>query len=67
MNLFLSKACFAIRELLGAAIIAMLAIGTNRLAAEEPLPSQDKRSRGRSRIIPTSWRPKQNWRWRNQS
>ena len=42
MNLFLNKACFAIRELLGVAIIAMLVIGANRLAAEEPLPSQDE-------------------------
>ncbi len=42
MNLFLNKACFAIRELLGVAIIAMLVIGANRLSAEEPLPSQDE-------------------------
>jgi hypothetical protein len=42
VNLFLNKACFAARELLGIAIIAMLVIGANRLAAEEPLPSQDE-------------------------
>ena len=42
MNLFLNKACFAIRELLGVVIIAMLVIGANRLSAEEPLPSQDE-------------------------
>jgi Outer membrane efflux protein len=42
VNLYLNKAYFAIRELLGVAIISMLVIGANRLAAEEPLPSQDE-------------------------
>jgi hypothetical protein len=42
MNTFLNKACFVMRELLGVAVIALLAIGANRLSAEEPLPSQDE-------------------------
>jgi hypothetical protein len=42
VNSFFSKVCFATRELIGLAIIAMLVIGANRLSAEEPLPSQDE-------------------------
>jgi hypothetical protein len=42
MNPFLRKTCFAMRELIGLAMIAMLVIGASRLSAEEPLPSQDE-------------------------
>ena len=67
MGSFQKSAWFVLRQILGLAIIALLVIGSSRLSAEEPLPSQDEAIARAVEIIPISLPRKQNWHWRNRN